>query len=208
MFLPSPGTDVDAGARRIRGRARGFTLLELLLVCVLVASLAAIVAPSLSSSNQRSRLDSAARALVALGRGARARASADGRAYFLVVDPSRRELKVARQRDPLVAPDVEGDAEVEGDGWADGAPWARTVELQEGVEVVRAEVGGLLVVAGTLPRIAFAPDGTAEMGYFELVGPGGDLVAVTVDGASGRTRILTSEERDLRNGTSSGSAPR
>src|SRR2546423_7290221 len=117
---------------------RGFTLLELLIVCLLVATLAALVAPSFSGSNQRARLDGTARALVALSRGARARASAEGRAYFLVVDGERREVRVARARDPLAVPDVEGDSEVEGDGWIDGAPWARSVPFEDGVNLVWA----------------------------------------------------------------------
>ncbi len=126
--------------RRVRLRTRGFTLVELLLVCLLVGTLAAVVAPQLSGSAQRSHLDGTARALVALARGARARASAEGRAYFLVVDGERRELRVARARDPLAAAEVEGDSEVEGDNWVEGAPWARAVAFEEGVTLVWARV--------------------------------------------------------------------
>src|SRR4051812_37374854 len=110
----------NSSERRGHPGRSGFTLVELLLVCVLIGTLAAIVAPTLSGSTQRSHLDATARALVALARGARARASAEGRAYFLVVDGERKEVRVARARDPLAAADVEGDSEVEGDNWVDG----------------------------------------------------------------------------------------
>ena len=119
---------------------KGFTLVELLLVCLLIGTLAAVVAPQLSGSTQRSHLDGTARALVALGRGARARASADRRSYYLVVEGERKELRVARARDPLASADVEGDSEVEGDNWVDGAPWARAVPFEEGVTLVWARV--------------------------------------------------------------------
>lgn len=125
---------------RLRGQTAGFTLIELLLVCLLVGTLAAIVAPTMTGSTQRSHLDGTARALVALARGARARASAEGRAYFLVVDGERREVRVARARDPLASADVEGDSEVEGDNWIDGAPWARAVPFEESVTLVWARV--------------------------------------------------------------------
>jgi type II secretion system protein H len=123
-------------------RSRGFTLIEILLVCMLLAVLAAIVAPSLSGSNQRGHLDATARAIVALSRAARAKASAEGRAYFLVVDGERKEIRLSRARDPLVAFDQAQDAEAESDNWVAGAPWAQTVSFEEGVDLTWAMVAG------------------------------------------------------------------
>lgn len=114
-------------------RESGFTLLELLLVCALIAIMAGLVAPALSGSNARARLDAMARAIVAFARSARARASADGRAYFLIVDQQAKQVRLARQRDPLLAPEAEGDAETDGDAWVGGAPWARAYDFPEDV---------------------------------------------------------------------------
>jgi type II secretory pathway pseudopilin PulG len=134
-------------------RTIGFTLVELLLVCLVIATLAAIVAPSFTGSTKRAKLDGTVRTVVALGKGARARASADGIAYFLVIDPDLKEIRVARQRDPLASPLVEGDAEVDSDDWTDGAPWARTVPFEEGVTLAGATLGGMDV----MPQKASGP---------------------------------------------------
>ncbi|HZV02275.1 MAG TPA: prepilin-type N-terminal cleavage/methylation domain-containing protein [Planctomycetota bacterium] len=160
-------------------RSRGFTLIEILLVCLLVAALAAIVAPSLSGSNQRSHLDATARAIVALSRAARAKASAEGRAYFLVVDGERREIRLSRARDPLVAPDQAQDAEAEGDDWVAGAPWARTVSFEDGVELTWAMVAGTPFAgkAGTPPSPQII---TTSAGYqTTLPGAGAGPIAPT-----------------------------
>lgn len=124
---------------------RGFTLLELLLVCLILAALAALVLPSFSSSNARSRLDGTARGLVALSRAARARATAEGRVYYIEVDQEKREIRIQRAREYLASPnpDVAGDSEVEGYAtWLDTAPWAKPIPFDEGVNMVWAQVAG------------------------------------------------------------------
>lgn len=128
-----------------------FTLVELLLVCIVMAALAAIVAPTMGSSAQRAHLDGTARAIVAFARAARARASAEGRAYYLCVDGERKEVRLARARDPLVASGanttsgagdatIETDAETDGQDWVNGAPWARPIAFEDGVTLVWARV--------------------------------------------------------------------
>jgi len=190
--------DARNRATRAAKAARGFTLFEIILVCLLVATLAAIVAPSFSGVNARSRLDSTARAVVALARAARSRASSDGRAYFLVLDAPGREIRLARQRDPLVAPTAEADAETDGDDWTGGAPWAKSVQFEDGVDLVAANIATLDIdLNQQLPiRIAFNPDGTSDDAWMDLQGEGQVLLRLRVDFASGRTRILTNDERD------------
>jgi Tfp pilus assembly protein FimT len=194
-----------------------------LLVCVLVAVLAGLVAPSFTASMSHSRLDAAARAVVAFARAARARASADGKAYFLIVDGTARQARLARQRDPLAAPEAEADAENEGDAWADGAPWARTYDFPDDVNVGFAsttyqDVQTSTITApgssnapasmqGTTPpnvqvavdsgkpvRVAFNPEGTADDATIDLTGPEDARVRIVIDSPSGRSRILTADE--------------
>ena len=121
----------------------GFTLVEILLVCLLLATLAAIVAPQIRGSTERSRLNTTARAVLALSRAARAKASAEGRAYFLIVDGEKREIRLSRARDPLAASDTHAaDAETENDDWVAQTPWAERVPFEEGVELVWGMVAG------------------------------------------------------------------
>jgi type II secretion system protein H len=131
--------------RRGSSARSGFTLLELLLVALILAALAALVLPSLSSSNARSHLDATARGLVALARAARARATAEGRVYYIEIDQEKKEIRIQRARDYLATPnpDVAGDSEVEGYvSWIDTAPWAKPIPFEDGVNMVWAQVAG------------------------------------------------------------------
>lgn len=76
-------------------KARGFTLLELLLVLLIIATMMAVVAPALRRLGQRSRLDAAAVLLVSLLNEARTRAITQGTPCQAVVDPSTRRCWLA-----------------------------------------------------------------------------------------------------------------
>jgi type II secretion system protein H len=155
-------------------RRRGFTLLELMLVCIIVATLSAVVAPVLTGSSERTHLDATARAVVALARGARARASAEGRAYFLIIDGDKHEIRVGRARDPLEAPPsnvVDPDV-VEGTAWIDQPSWAATIPFEEGVNFVGGVVAQTPYAGiGGSPSIATASGSGANTTTSSLYGP-------------------------------------
>ncbi len=181
--------------RRSRPYPRAFTLLELLCVLGVVAALAALAAPRLSASLGAGRLQAQARAAVALARKARALATSEGRAYLVVVDGEGRELRLARQRDPLAAP--EGD-DPEREALAD-AFWARPVPFEEGVELLEVQVDDAeepasSALGGAPPAIAFAPDGSAEAAILSFEGPAAERLEVWVDGPLGLARIVRPEE--------------
>ncbi len=69
---------------------RGFTLLELIAVMMVLAILLAIVAPSLSGFGAGRKADEAAANLVSLSRWAREQAVAEGRTYRVNYDPANR----------------------------------------------------------------------------------------------------------------------
>ncbi len=73
---------------RTRTTRRGFTLLELVLVLLMVGVAMAVAAPSLVRWGGRSRVDHAAILLCSLLNEARSRAITEARAYQLVVDPA------------------------------------------------------------------------------------------------------------------------
>jgi type II secretory pathway pseudopilin PulG len=169
--------------------------MELLLVVLIIAALAAIVGASLSGSGSRARVEATGRALVAIGRAARARASAEGRTYFLIVDGENKEVRLARQRDPLAAPDAGDEPELEASAeWQ--TAWNKSVPFEEGVGLASSLVAGVAPETGTVPRVAFGPDGSAEEASFDLDDGTGSNLRVVIEPANARTRILTSEERD------------
>jgi type II secretion system protein H len=188
-------------------RSRGFTLIEILLVCMILAVLAALVGPRFGGRLTRSRLDSTARSIVALGRGAREHASADGRAYFLVLDPDKRTAYLERQRDPLAKADPnapDGDTDVS----TDFGTWSRVVNFDEGVSLIYENVAGADVKPLALIRIAFEPNGTVTTwqaqqqlwvtndASMDLDDGIGDQLRIVVEHSSGLIRILAPEEYD------------
>jgi type II secretion system protein H len=179
-------------------RLRGFTLLELLIVCVVLAILAATVGPRIGSGQTKSHLDSTARSIVALGRVAREHACSDGRAYFLVFDATTRQAWLERQRDPLVAPDPKS-IDPETDSRASLGPWARDVIFDDNVKLTGMMVDAIDLFQTPQPtglRCAFEPTGVADQTFIDLSdGNASDDVRVAVDASSGLTRILSADER-------------
>jgi type II secretion system protein H len=175
-------------------RRSGFTLVELLLAVAIVVGLTALVAPSLGGALARRRVEHAARAVVSLAGGARSFATAEGRAYVLIIDGQARAVRLARSRDPLLAPQDQADAEVEGDDWPQRAPWARVYHLEDGVSLASASVGGRsLTDIGEAPvaRVTFSPDGSADPATIELRSEDGEMVTVEIAAPTGRATIVS-----------------
>lgn len=155
-----------------RSPQRAFTLLELLLVLAVVAVLATLAAPRMSGVLKGQRLDAQARTVIALARKARALAAAEGRSYELVFDPVAKNLRLARQRDPLAAPS--DPEEPEREALDESLAWARPQPFEEGVELIEVtatentegsaysekEVETLDLAEPVTVR--FAPDGSAQ----------------------------------------------
>ncbi|MFK7788966.1 MAG: Tfp pilus assembly protein FimT/FimU [Phycisphaeraceae bacterium] len=71
---------------RIGRTSRGFTLIELVLVMLIIGLLLAIVAPALGGLLRSQRIDQSARIITALLQEARVRSAADAKPYRLVID--------------------------------------------------------------------------------------------------------------------------
>jgi prepilin-type N-terminal cleavage/methylation domain-containing protein len=73
---------------RNRNHHRAFTLVELVLVMVVIAVVAAMVMPSLSGTARGRRLGDTANQIVALARMARTQSVTEGKMYRLNIDPN------------------------------------------------------------------------------------------------------------------------
>lgn len=170
-------------------RARGFTLLELILVLIVISIAGVLVLPSISGSRGRSRLDADVSGLLGLARKARALAAGEGRTYYLRIDPLERRAQLVRQRDPL-SPASEGD-DPERDVTAD-APWSTPLALAEGVELIEAWLGAgeaeERAADGELVEVAFYPHGAASPCRL-VFGTGDDRLTLRVAGPAGLARI-------------------
>ncbi|TFG60042.1 MAG: type II secretion system protein GspH, partial [Deltaproteobacteria bacterium] len=111
-ILPAAGTP---GPRNTRSAARGFTLLELIVVLFLAGLVAALVAPSFSGTLESSRLRSGAAGVRATLTLARTLAASGSRLRSVVFDIERGEYV------------VDGEA--------------RTYVLPEGIRIESARVG-------------------------------------------------------------------
>jgi type II secretory pathway pseudopilin PulG len=172
-------------------------------VIAILATLAALVAPSFTGALARGRVDSTARTVVALAQAAHARASAEGRGYILVVDGDQKEIRIERARDPLMAAatsqitlSTTTAPDIESQDWNDEALWAGPFAFDDGVAL-----GDYTVTDGMLPmstttangmtllpppppppvpgdgtkvaRVTFSPDGTSDAATIEITGPDG-----------------------------------
>ena len=122
------------------GQARGFTLVELMVVMVIVALIMGLVATSMSSSISSAEARAASRKMVASIRYTRARAILDKKEQVFQVDTESRSYQ---------------------------APGRKQVDLPEGVDVTittaRSEV-----TSEAVSGIRFFPDGGSTGGHIEL----------------------------------------
>ena len=155
-----------------RGMARGYTLLELIVVLVIMSTALAVVLPRLASRLSASRLSAFASDLSALAAMARQRAVQEERDWVVsvVLEPPFLSLAPAGE--------------------------ARAAEARrppEGVRVAWAETLGRRV-EGRVLTLRFHPDGTATPARLRLVsGPEADLV-LEVQGAQGAVRARDREQ--------------
>ncbi|MBM3502188.1 MAG: prepilin-type N-terminal cleavage/methylation domain-containing protein [Armatimonadetes bacterium] len=186
---------------------RGFTLVELMVVLVILVLLAGLTAPSFARQYHVAKLRSAARDLVGLMQYARSQAVVEGTTYRLNVDRDGGRVWVtyydtetaeARDEEPKF---VEDESVL---GASRKLPAGVTIcELQLGDEALAQlseealeEIEGLqsrLNEEGT-PFIAFAPSGTSDGARILLENEYEDQLAVAVDAITGRTEVREEDE--------------
>jgi general secretion pathway protein H len=162
-------------------RARGFTLIELAVVLLIVGILASLAAPSLSALGE-ARIDGEARRLGTLTSYLHDEAALRGRVYRLSLDldAQRYEVRVARaDSGEFVSPRSSA-------GWD---PYAdESHALASGTELTSVETATGTVTTG-MSHVYFVPEGGREGFAVVLEGESGQLRRLLFDDATGRVSI-------------------
>jgi len=90
--------------QKCRRTSSGFTLLELIFVLIVLAVLAATIAPSLRGFAVGRAKNDMASTIVSLANYARTQAISEGRTYRLNIDPHKRVVWLTVQDGPLFSP--------------------------------------------------------------------------------------------------------
>jgi general secretion pathway protein H len=162
---------------------RGFTLLELLVVLVLISILSALVAPRVGNSIRNMTLTGAAQKIAASLRYARSKAVSEKEAYIAVLDLKNSSLFVltAQEYAGVNGPELSVAAKEKGSR-------LKIYDLPEGVQLAKAKSGGDEADSG-LFQILFFPNGSTSGGWIVLKNDIGRRCRIEVDVITGAVRL-------------------
>ena len=174
---------------------KGFTLLELLVVLVIISIAAAFVGPQVAGSMSTLTLKTAAKKVASSLRYARSQATSEGRPYFVLFDTDKGRLTIKSGQTATKEDKEKEAAEGEQDtgtseGMADEAVKERfkVYALPEGVRfdrVVSDKNEDILDVF----QIIFFPNGGSSGGEVLLENDRGRRYNISVDFVSGTVRL-------------------
>ena len=160
-------------------RDKGFSLIELIVVMILLSLTGALVVPSLSRFSKGVELKGAVKRVAAILRFSRSEAVNQGKVYQVFFDAELRQVRVQP------AETEEGKAEGEP---AEQKPSQKIYIMPPSVQIkeVKAEEPEF---PSELPTIEFYPNGGSNGGSILLDGGGGKVFKITVFFLTGEVRV-------------------
>ena len=175
---------------------KGFTLLELLVVLVIISMMAAFVGPRVAGSMSTLTLKTAAKKVASSLRYARSQATSESRTYFVLFDPDRGRLTIRPGQVATIGEKEKETADGEQDegrseGRADDNPVkerSKVYDLPEGVRFDKV-VSDKDETASDVFQIVFFPNGGSSGGEVLLENDRGRRYNISVDFVSGTVRL-------------------
>jgi type II secretion system protein H len=152
-WTPSGVKDADGAARRPYQQRRGFTLIELILVMLMLIIAVSIVVPSMEKFFGGRSLDSEVRRFIALTRYAQSRAVSEGTPMLLWIDPKAGNYGLQQETGY-----TDGDAKAEqfslSDGLSIGLDNSKSSKLAPGKRIgIRFSPDGNILADGSVPAV-------------------------------------------------------
>jgi general secretion pathway protein H len=177
-----------------RRTRRGFTLLELIVVLVIISLMSAFVAPKLAGPMSNLDLKTASQKISASLRYVRSHAASEKTTYVALFDFDKNRLVI------INPPSVKGDFNINNRGAVDGAPAERpdnekdrsgglkTYNLPDGVKFAKGASKEGDVNSGFF-RIFFFPSGGSSGGEITVANERGRQYKITVDFITGTVQL-------------------
>jgi type II secretion system protein H len=145
-----------------RSKRRGFTLLELVLVMLIISVAMGSIAPSMRTFAESRKTDEAAEYFAMTARWARQQAVSDAATYQINIDPANRTWRAYLVVDN-VASEISGEM-------------GREFTADESVQMTATDFEGK-----TMTTIVFEPNGRVAAGQVRFAGDQGNSVVVRCD---------------------------
>jgi type II secretion system protein H len=170
---------------RTAKRRRGFTLIELIIVMIVIFTLATIVAPRFSDAFPSLQIRKSTESLLAWARKARADAALTGTRQRLLLDSAAKKYWIEYEARPIKEP---GKFTALSGAWnPEMLPEAVKFESIEGAETDPSN--------SALRYVEFRPDGTSSEATVVLSNDNGDQQTLRVEGATSKVYIQQAAEQ-------------
>jgi prepilin-type N-terminal cleavage/methylation domain-containing protein len=164
LRTPVRGVQASSDARNCPPLARGFTLIELILVMALLTVAVSVTAPALSNFFRGRSLDSEARRLLAMTRGGQNRAVSEGLPMDLWLDTANGkiglEAEPSFEKEDSKRTEFELDTGVTLEVVKQAPVITSIVPMNPNQPISVASVPRVNLTHANLPTIRFLPDGT------------------------------------------------
>ena len=163
---------------------RGFTLLELLIVLVIISLTSVLVVPQLTGSLAKTNLQTASKKISASLRYARSRAASEKITYVAIFDFEKDRLSIMTGQEAQTGETLKEDL---GDG-EEPVIRSKSYDLPDGVKLEKGVSGENEIDSG-LFQIAFFPTGSSSGGDVILTNDRGKRYKISVDFITGIVRL-------------------